>query len=207
MAAGGDSRPTGGPFLPSLQRPFLCGHLHCRATAVLSVRLVALLRAGAAGGWWVGVAWPTGRTVPLIRPTAGSCAMPALLAVGYCILLAEPLAACLQPLAQQLVVGSSSSSGSPRISPAKASSKQTPEQQRQRSSSLRQKRALAAAAALALLLACFSAKTVLRNLDWRSDEKLFLAAQKVFLGILLAFCRRACVCTFAPACLPAACLC
>ena len=82
--------------------------------------------------------------------------------MGYCILLAEPLASALQPLlATRHRDGSCSGGGS---------------------GGRRPRRALAAAALLALLLACFSAKTVLRNRDWLDEEHLFMAAQKVARG-------------------------
>ena len=88
-------------------------------------------------------------------------------AVGFCLLLAQPLGAALQPLLpQQPTAGSNSSSGS---APA-------PPQQRGR--------AAATALLLAALLGFYAVRTVERNKDWWDEERLFRAAQKVGVGWL-----------------------
>ncbi|KAL4459052.1 hypothetical protein ABPG75_013917 [Micractinium tetrahymenae] len=92
--------------------------------------------------------------------------------VGYCILLAQPLAAALRPLLSQESAGdacktngSGSSSGSSNNG--------------SKAARLRRAGAVLAAAMLAGLLLFFAGRTVLRNEDWRDEERLFLSAQKV----------------------------
>ena len=97
-------------------------------------------------------------------------------AVGYCILLAQPLAAALQPLAQPWL-GGASRKGS--YADADSSGGSGPGGRRQQQQPLRRARAMAAAVFVALLLAFYAGKTVLRNQDWRDEERLFRAAQKV----------------------------
>jgi hypothetical protein len=91
-------------------------------------------------------------------------------AVGYCILLAQPLAAALEPLAQPWLGGASSEDIHTGSGNRPGGSPQRP---------LRRARAMAAAVFVALLLAFYAGKTVLRNQDWRDEERLFRAAQKV----------------------------
>lgn len=89
---------------------------------------------------------------------------PCTSAVGFCLLLAEPLAAALRPLLPQPASsGSSSSSGSDNGAvPSRA----------------QRGRAVGTALLLAGLLGFYAVRTVVRNNDWWDEERLFRAAQK-----------------------------
>ena len=91
-------------------------------------------------------------------------------AVGYCILLAQPLAAAVQPLAQCCAMGSSGTPAGANRNGTNGSAKPP---------RWRNARTVAAALVLAALLSFFTVKTVLRNRDWIDEERLFIAAQKV----------------------------
>lgn len=96
--------------------------------------------------------------------------------MGYCILLAQPLAAALlpvlsQPHASKTAGGSGSySSGSAGHPEAAGDGKP---------SRLQRARTMLAAALLVGLLLFYAGRTVLRNEDWHDEERLFVAAQKV----------------------------
>jgi hypothetical protein len=114
--------------------------------------------------------------------------------IGYCILIAQPLAAALQPLLDQRTRGSCSTTGNSCSTVADGGGTA-----RRRHVKLRSLLCGAAALVLAAMLCFFTAKTVLRNLDWLDEERLFTAAQKVWCvpcsaAILwlarLQFCRR-----------------
>lgn len=114
--------------------------------------------------------------------------------IGYCILLAQPLAAALQPLLDQRTRGSCSTTGN-----SCSTADDGGGTARGRHVKLRSLLCGAAALVLAAMLCFFTAKTVLRNLDWLDEERLFTAAQKVWCvpcsaAILwlarLQFCRR-----------------
>lgn len=110
-------------------------------------------RAAVAAGLLVGPFFPASNVLFYVGTFIGERLLY-FPSVGYCLLAAEPLAAALRPL---LGGGGSASAAPPRA----------------------RLRAVAAAVLSALLLGAFAAKTVLRNLDWRDEERLFLAAQKV----------------------------
>lgn len=105
---------------------------------------------------------PRLRPAPL--PTRPCHRLPPVAAVGYCILLAQPLAAALAPLLPQQRAGSEGRSAVP--------SGCEPSRPRRAGAAL-------AAALLAGLLLFYAGRTVLRNEDWRDEERLFLSAQKV----------------------------
>lgn len=92
--------------------------------------------------------------------------------LGFCLLAAEPLAAWLQP-------GMEWRAG--RRSPAQCSgaSERAGSSAGQPASPALLARAVGAALLLAAVLGLFSAKTLLRNLDWRDEEQLFRAAARV----------------------------
>ena len=108
--------------------------------------------------------------LPCIPP--GSPPLPAS-AVGYCILLAQPLASALQPLLPQ--PADTPPGGAADGAPGASATTAAPQPPRR----LRRVRAALAAALLAALLAFYAGRTVLRNRDWLDEERLFLAAQKV----------------------------
>lgn len=90
-------------------------------------------------------------------------------AVGYCILLAQPLAAALLPLVERLQAAQGSS-GDSKGDDSSGSARPS-----------RRRRAGAALVALLLagMLAFYAVRTVTRNEDWRDEERLFRAAQQV----------------------------
>lgn len=96
-------------------------------------------------------------------PTAMPPSCPPI-AVGYCILLAQPLAAALQPLLQRWP---------PSDDTTTTANGGGPPSRRHRV------RAVAVAALLAALLLFYAVRTVDRNRDWHDEERLFRAAQKV----------------------------
>jgi hypothetical protein len=116
-------------------------------------------RAAVAAGLLVGPFFPASNVLFYVGTFIGERLLY-FPSVGYCLLLAEPLAAALRPLSGGGGGGGGGGDGAPTRARRRAA-------------------AAAAAAALALLLGGFAAKTVLRNLDWRDEERLFIAAQKV----------------------------
>lgn len=89
-------------------------------------------------------------------------ALPHSLAVGYCLLLAELLAAALQPLLPPSARSAASSSGSGSALPSRA----------------QLGRAVVSALLLGSMLGFYAVRTVERNRDWWDEERLFRAAQK-----------------------------
>lgn len=84
---------------------------------------------------------------------------PCTSTVGFCLLLAEPLAAALRPLLPQPASSGSSNSGAVPIRAQRG-------------------RAVGTALLLAGLLGFYAVRTVVRNSDWWDEERLFRAAQK-----------------------------
>ena len=89
-------------------------------------------------------------------PTGLPCPLPC--AVGFCILLAQPLAWALRPL----LLGQPANGGAGAGTTQRGA-----------------RRAQAAGALLGLLLCFYAVRTVVRNREWHNNETLFRAAEKV----------------------------
>ena len=113
--------------------------------------------------------------------------------VGFCLLAAEPLAAALRPLLRAEAPAAAAQDGggskevpAPASKPAAAAAKTAaaataaPQGGGGRAASrAAQARAVVVAALLAAYLAFFCGKTLLRNREWRDEETLFRAAERV----------------------------
>lgn len=134
-----------------------CGaqELHCASELQ---RSAARRTAAASCGTSVGGLAP----LPPLPPC--SLSLPSPSAVGFCILLAQPLAWALQPLLLPPPANGGASAGAQRGG----------------------RRAQAAGVLLALLLCFYGVRTMVRNREWYNNETLFRAAEKVSRGFRVA---------------------